>query len=80
MEWNYRVVKELNNGKVLYAIRQVHYNSNGDPILCSDGEVSPTGESLDELTSDFILYGDAFKYPALDFPQDFDNVKHRQKS
>jgi len=76
-EWNYRIVKELVDGKPSMSVRQVYYTEHGHPFSYSETECSPIGDSVKELLTDFELYNLAMEYPVLSTPGDFDMNKHK---
>ena len=54
-----------------YEIHEVYYDSLGRPEYRTEKRVSPYGESLTELKSEFEMMRAAFDKPALT-PSDFD--------
>jgi len=69
MSWNYRVVKKGD----CYGIHEVYYKDDGTmkTSMVSVDQMSPHGETADELENDFNLMRGAFNKPVLDY-KDFD--------
>lgn len=68
MSWNYRVVRhEENDGwSEHFEIHEVYYR-DGEPVMVTEGPVTPSGETLDELRAALELYTAALQQPALDY-------------
>lgn len=50
MSWTYRVSKQtLDNGEVIFAIREFYANKKGDLSSWTEDEMCPCGESVDAL-------------------------------
>lgn len=73
MTWNYRIVRRTSlegswycrTEGSWYCIREVHYE--GDAVVAwSERDVSPGGESIDELRRDMDLFLLALTKPVLD--------------
>lgn len=69
--WNYRVVRK----RVLlgdeppgqyFAIHEAYYDNEGKIEYLTHGEITPNGESVEELKSDISLMMEAFDEPVLD--------------
>jgi len=68
MSWNYRVVvKTYPDGTKTYGIHEVYYTARGKTRTCTVDEVSPHGETLRELKSDFSMMRKALSAPVLDY-------------
>ncbi len=65
--WNYRVLerKDKKTGEKIYAIHEVYSNDEGQPDGCTENDVAPMGESLEELKDDIEYYLRALKMPVL---------------
>lgn len=68
MTWNYRVCISESGS---YEIHEVYYDSLDRPEYRTEKRVSPYGESLTELKSEFEMMRAAFDKPTLT-PSDFD--------
>lgn len=75
MSWNYRIVKEeiKQNDKIyiLYSLREVHYNRNGDAWAMSSNPISFSGhENLSDLIwSIETALSDIKKHPTFEVPE-----------
>lgn len=73
--WNYRVLrKTFKIGEEIehrYAIHEVYYNTDGEPVTCTVDSVEPSGETEEELRRDIKNYLKALDKPVLDFDKDF---------
>ena len=71
--WNYRVLRHrqrdrLNKRRWVYwfAIHEAYYDDHGRIWAISKDGMSPHGETLAELRSDFTMFMNAFQKPVLD--------------
>lgn len=72
--WNYRIIKQYNEeiNEWSYAIHSVYYNRDGKPSGLSVDPSYPSGDTLEELREDLLLYSHAFEKPVLNW-NDFVN-------
>ena len=65
--WNYRVLRFQTPGMLdpQYAIHEVYFDAEGRITGCTEEEVSPFGESLEELREDLEAYKKALDLPVL---------------
>jgi hypothetical protein len=63
MTWEYRVMC-YKGGLAIY---EVYYNEDGEVNGYSEIPVSPRGETLDELSEDFIRYAEALTKAVLEY-------------
>ncbi len=71
--WNFRVLrKERENAGVKWVTFCVHevYYTDSKPTMCSEDEMAPHGETLDELKEDMERFQQAFTKPVLNY-EDF---------
>ena len=64
--WNYRITYRPSDIEQGYSIREVFYNDNGDPVSYTSKEISPYGESKDELISDLAYMIQAISQDIVD--------------
>tara|TARA_B110000444_G_scaffold236006_1_gene247544 strand:+ start:1102 stop:1401 length:300 start_codon:yes stop_codon:yes gene_type:complete len=64
--WNYRITYRPSDIEQGYSIREVFYNDNGDPVSYTSKEISPYGESKDELISDLAYMIQAISQEIVD--------------
>ena len=64
MSWNYRVLKHTNKHGEHFTIHEVYYEK-GKPVMWSD-DVTPYGETLDELKKDLSHIQEALSRPTLE--------------
>ena len=64
--WNYRITYRPSDIEQGYSIREVVYNDNGDPVSYTSKEISPYGESKDELISDLAYMIQAISQDIVD--------------
>jgi hypothetical protein len=64
--WNYRITYRPSDIEQGYSIREVFYNDNGDPVSYTSNEISPYGESKDELISDLAYMIQAISQDIVD--------------
>lgn len=73
--WNHRVVKKVYKHEdgipyegedPYYAIAEVHYNDNGEACGCTEAEMAPTGETVEELRICLERMLSALDKPVLD--------------
>jgi len=50
-----------------YAIYEVYYDENGEPVAVTERPVWPAGDTLEELAEDVRLYVRALRKPVLDY-------------
>lgn len=69
MTWNYRVVRQPMSqpNTFHYSIQEVYYDEDGNIEFISECEITPYGETLDELLSDYARMAEAFKKPVIDY-------------
>lgn len=67
MTWDYRVLRHLSGGTECYKIHEVYYDDAGRPTACTEEEVSPSGESEEELRQDCAFFLRALELPVLEF-------------
>lgn len=60
--WNYRIIEDEYEG---LSIHEVYYDSDGVVTDWSESSVSPFGETMQELNTDFNMMQDAFYEPVL---------------
>lgn len=69
MDWNYRVVLDASDEDapedILFTIREVFYDNDGEIMFWSDDSATPSGETFQELADDFDRMQEAFERPAL---------------
>lgn len=75
--WNYRVVRKKNtyidpaNKKkrvdYTYAIHEAYYDENGFVGAITQDPVEPFGENIEELRHSWVMMGEAFGQPILDY-------------
>ena len=67
MTWNYRVLSRTtaSGTETWLGIYEVYYDADGNPVNCSESEVSPYGETLEELLADLKKYAAAAEKPIL---------------
>lgn len=78
MSWNYRVVKHIDKGEMWYAIHEAYYNKAGDIYAISTDEMSPHGETIKELKSDFRMMQKALNAPILDYDMEFAEMDRKE--
>ena len=64
--WNYRITYRPSDIEQGYSIREVFYNDNGNPVSYTSKEISPYGESKDELISDLAYMIQAISQEIVD--------------
>jgi hypothetical protein len=65
--WNYRVIKSIDDsGESTFAIHEVYYGDNNQPIACTENPVGIISESLEELTKEFNIIKLALEKPFLE--------------
>jgi hypothetical protein len=62
--WNHRIIEQNEDGKIIKAIYEVHYNDDGRPVD-SVGPVIVDGESRDELAAMLASMHAALSLPTL---------------
>jgi len=72
--WNYRVIKDK-----WFAIHEVYYTEDEQPSAYSESEVSPWGETLEELEEDMEHFKQALLRPVLDI-EELDEQCRKNKS
>lgn len=63
--WNYRIVKQIDKDRQYFTIREVYFDDNGNPDSVTKEEMSPGGETLEELMKDYERYKKAFDSPII---------------
>lgn len=69
MVWNYRVVKRTVDDYTFFAVYEVYYDDQVDPVAVTETPVYPQGDDLDDLRLDFEMYSQAFNRPVLDWDE-----------
>jgi len=65
--WNYRVIKSIDDsGESTFAIHEVYYGENNQPIACTENPAGIISESLEGLTKQFDLFKLALENPVLE--------------
>ncbi len=68
--WNYRVVRKKHKSKEIdwdwYGIHEVYYK-DGEPEMCTEGMMSPHGDTLEELQEDLQWMLRALDAPVLNY-------------
>jgi len=68
MTWNYRIMKHSHRSGDYYAIHECFMNSNGQAHSWTEDEITPSGETPEELIETLeMMLKDAKTYGALDF-------------
>ena len=69
MTWNYRIVRHRLSqpNEFHYQVHEVYYDGDGNVELISEFSVSPYGESVVDLISDYAKMAEAFKKPVIDY-------------
>lgn len=76
MSWNYRVIRtkhivddksETKRFWYTYAIHEVYYDKNHKAIMVSAEPQEPFGENILELRSSWVMMGEAFGQPILNY-------------
>jgi hypothetical protein len=68
MYWNYRVVlKEYACGTLEYGVREVHYDENDEPVMCTQDTVGILGDSLQEIKDTLENIKEALDKPVLNY-------------
>ena len=62
MYYDYRVIKHTNH----YDIREVTFDENKQPVLCSPHPITLSGDSVDDLTTLLIYSNRALTEPIID--------------
>jgi hypothetical protein len=68
--WNYRVIRHQPStavGLVIYAIHEVHYDAEGNPIAVTENPIKLVADSPADLAADLKLMQDAIGRPTLDY-------------
>ena len=66
MSWNYRVIKDTENGQEYFTIHEVYYRPEAErPYLITKEPVALFGETLEELRADFEAQKEALSLPVL---------------
>lgn len=68
--WNYRVIRHQLSaglGHVSYAIHEVHYDNQGNPIALTENPVKLVADSPTDLLADIELMREAARRPTLDY-------------
>ena len=74
--WNYRMIEHKNaDGSSWFAIHEVYYEENGNPIGCTEGPCSAHGEDTEALITDMQYMMLALNKPVLLY-SDFKNKEH----
>jgi hypothetical protein len=75
--WNYRVIKSIDDfGESTFAIHEVYYEENNQPIACSENPIGIISETLDGLTKQFDLFKLALDKPILEMNY-FENLEKK---
>lgn len=71
MSWNYRVVRRNAEYGPVYTIHEAYYQKPGDttPFMISQDEVSPLGDTEEELIQDLKLMQNALDSPIIDWDE-----------
>lgn len=75
MSWNYRVMKRKIANEECYGIYEVYYDSDGEPVACSENPVEPFGGTIDELSKDLSYHTAALGKPPLNYEDIAVNVE-----
>lgn len=67
MSWNYRIMKHVENGELVYLIHEVYYNKKGKIWGWTTSPSTPQGISYLELMEDYEKMKDAFGQDILNF-------------
>ena len=63
MSWNYRVLKRGDD----YGVYEVYYDQEGNPHSMSEDPITPTAESLQDLSDTLQLFLEALQKDALNY-------------
>lgn len=66
MYWNYRLVRRVSDIPFL-SIMEVYYDKDGSIRGWVDKEVTPYGESIEEIKDDLDLISQAFDRPIIEY-------------
>jgi len=67
MTWNYRVLRQVQNGEPYLAIYEVYYDKNGRANAMTANPIAIQGETLEELMEAYKMQAEAFAQPVLDY-------------
>ena len=65
MTWNHRVIRHVYDGEETFAIHEVFYDADGDPILCTTDAVGVWGNTIDEVKQILKWMSRAVRQPIL---------------
>ena len=70
MYWNYRIFKTLedygnNHKSFLYSVHEVYYDDDGTISAWTEREISPYGETFDEISKSMEMMAIALSKPVL---------------
>jgi hypothetical protein len=69
-KWNYRVIRHQppsGMGFVSYAIHEVHYDEQGNPVAVSENPIRLVADTPQDLAADLELMEEATRKPTLDY-------------
>jgi hypothetical protein len=70
MTWNYRAIKEICEGEIVYRVHECYYDDKGELADWSEDPVCAQGETLEELRADLSeMLDDTGLRPALDMEE-----------
>ncbi len=73
--WNHRIIETVDDsGESTFAIHEVYYGENNQPIACSENPTGIISESLDGLIKEFDLFKLALEKPVLEMKY-FENLQ-----
>ena len=64
--WNYRVIKLSEDGKIFYSITEAYYDDDGEIRAITASPASPMGEDIKELAEDVMMMAGALSLPIID--------------
>lgn len=65
MSWNYRVIRDVSNGKPFYTIREVYYKKDDIPHSLTREGCHAQGDTKDEMIRDLVWMIKAITKPTL---------------
>lgn len=67
MNWNYRVIRKVDDEEEYFEIQEVYYDENGVAIFAPKEGRIPFGFTLNELEEDLKRFLDACEKPILNY-------------